>query len=73
MGGCKISRGEEKDALKRRGFRDGVDLHLGAIEQLIERERERERKKEHAEKYQTHLISIRRQKLVRMNEKCMNI
>ena len=77
MGGCKISRGEEKDALKRRGFRDGVDLHLGAIKQLIERkrerEREREREKEHAEKYQTHLISIRRQKLVRMNEKCMNI
>ena len=44
MGGCKISRGEEKDALKRRGFRDGVDLHLGAIEQLIERKGERERK-----------------------------
>ena len=44
IGGCKINRGEEKDALKRRGFRDGVDLHLGAIEQLIERKRERERK-----------------------------
>ena len=51
MGGCKISGGEEKDALKRRGFRDGVDLHLGAIEQLIERERERERERE---KERTH-------------------
>ena len=62
MGGCKISRGEEKDALKRRGFRDGVDLHLGAIEQLIEREREREREREgQSEKYQySQYIRIQR-------------
>ena len=26
---------EEKDAPKRRGFLDGVDLHLGAIMQLM--------------------------------------
>ena len=36
---------EEEEALERRGFRDGVDLCLGAIEQLIERERERERER----------------------------
>ena len=36
--------GEEKDALERRGFRDGMDFRLGAIEQLTERKRERERK-----------------------------
>ena len=34
---------EEEDALERRGFRDGVDFHLGAIEQLTERRREKER------------------------------
>ena len=36
---------EEKDAPKRRGFWDGVDLCLGAIEQTNVRERERERKR----------------------------
>ena len=33
---------EEDDALKRRGFRDGADLRLGAMRRLTERERERE-------------------------------
>ena len=34
---------EEEEALERRGFYDGVDLHLGAMKQLMqERERERE-------------------------------
>ena len=32
---------EEEDAPERRGFWDGVDFHLGAIEQLT-KERERE-------------------------------
>ena len=36
----------EVDALERKGFQDGVDLYLGAIEQLIERERERKRERE---------------------------
>ena len=31
------------DALEQKGFRDRVYFHLGAIEQLIERESERER------------------------------
>ena len=33
----------EVDALERKGFQDGVDLRLGAIEQLTERKRKRER------------------------------
>ena len=40
------SKGEEDDAPERRGFQDGVDLHLGAIEQANARERERERERE---------------------------
>ena len=48
----------EVDALERKGFQDGVDLYLGAIEQLIEREREREREGE-SEKYQ-HKSILRR-------------
>ena len=42
--GVESTGGEEKDALERRGFRDGMDFRLGAIEQLTERKRERERK-----------------------------
>ena len=34
---------EEEDALERRGFQDGVDLHLGAIEQTNARKRKGER------------------------------
>ena len=33
----------EEDAPEHKGFWDGVDLHLGAIEQTNARERERER------------------------------
>ena len=69
--GVESAGGEEKDAPKRRGFRDGMDFRLGAIEQLTERKRERERKTR--KKVPTQLISIRRKKLVRMHEKCMNM
>ena len=41
------------DSLERRGFWDGVDLHLGAIEQTNARERERERERD-VEKHQTN-------------------
>ena len=41
--GVESVEGEEEDAPKRRGFRDGVDFYLGSIEQLTERKRERER------------------------------
>ena len=37
---------EEEDAPERRGFQDGVDLRLGAIEQTNARKRERERERE---------------------------
>ena len=33
---------KEEDVSERKGFRDGVDFHLGVIEQLTERRRERE-------------------------------
>ena len=39
MGGSK-----EEDDLEQKGFRIGVDLHLGAIRSLSKRKRERERK-----------------------------
>ena len=42
MGGSK-----EEDELEQKGFRIGVDLHLGAIRSLSKRERERERKHNH--------------------------
>ena len=44
---------EEKDAPKRRGFWDGVDLCLGAIEQTNAREREREKESERIRKVTT--------------------
>ena len=40
---------EKEDAPECKGFWDGVDLHLGAIEQANAREKERERQ---LEKYQ---------------------
>ena len=44
---------EEEDALERKGFWDGVDLRLGAIEQTNARKRKREREREReSEKYQ---------------------
>ena len=42
----------------RGGFRDGVDLRLGAIEQTNARERERERERETRRKAPNCLISI---------------
>ena len=42
-------REEEQKALERRRFQDGVDFHLGAIEQLTERKR-------HAAKHQSQSI-----------------
>ena len=48
---------EEEDVLERRGFLDGVDLHLGAIEQTNARKRERERERvRQSEKYQHNSI-----------------
>ena len=41
------------DVLERKGFWDGVDLRLGAIEQTKARKRERERKK-HTKKHQQY-------------------
>ena len=60
---------EEEDAPKRRGFRDGADLRLGAIKQLT-KERERETRR----KALNNLVSNdRNKKMVRMHEKCMNM
>ena len=47
---------EEEDALERRGFWDGVDLRLSAIEQTNARKREGER--ETRRKAPNSLISI---------------
>ena len=44
---------EEEDAPEHRGFWDGVDLCLGAIEHTNARKREGERERE-AEKHQTN-------------------
>ena len=45
---------KEEDAPKRRGFWDGVNFRLGAIEQLTKRNRER---KKHTKKHQHRSIS----------------
>ena len=37
---------EEEDAPECKGFWDGVDLHLGAIEQANARKKERERERD---------------------------
>ena len=45
--GCEMEWGqrgeEEEDAVERKGFWDGVDLHLGTIEQKNTRKREGKR------------------------------
>ena len=61
------SEGKEEDALERRGFRDGVDLRLGAIEQTNARERERERERE-SKKHQQHNIEEYKRLKVCMHE-----
>ena len=52
---CKGVGLEGEDAPNRKGSRDVVDFHLGAIEQLTERMREKERET-HAEKNQSQSI-----------------
>ena len=59
--------GSEEDASERRGFWDGVDLRLGAIEQTNARRRERERERD-VEKHQSSLVSKDRNKMVRLHE-----
>ena len=59
------SEGKEEDALERKGFRDGVDLRLGAIEQTNARERERERE---SKKHQQHNIEEYKKLKVCMHE-----
>ena len=49
---------KEVNALEQRRFWNGVDSHLGAIEQTNAREREREREKERCRKAPTISISI---------------
>ena len=46
---------EEEDAPERRGFRDGVDLRLCAIEQLTKRKRKRERERGTNQKVPTQI------------------
>ena len=53
---------EEEDAPERRGFQEGVNFGLGAIEQLTrerERERERERKRKGDKQKSTKQFNIR--------------
>ena len=49
---------EEEDALEQRGFQDGVDLRLGAIEQTNTRKREGERERERDTQKSTKEIKI---------------
>ena len=64
-----VGVGSEEDVPERRGFRDGVDLHLGAIHSLSEREKGRETNKHNI----TTQNKIDRKERVRMHEKCMNM
>ena len=50
--------GSKEDAPEQKGFWDGVDLHLGAIEQTNARIRERKRERETCRKAPTISISI---------------
>ena len=56
----------------RKGFWNGVDLHLGAIEQTNAGKRERERERQ-SEKHQQDNIQEYKNLKVRMHEKCMNM
>ena len=62
------SEGEKEDAPERRGFRDGVDLHLGAIEQTNARKREREREGDNQKSSNKTDISKYKELKVRMHE-----
>ena len=57
------SEGEEEDTLEWKGFRDGVDLRLGAIEKTNVRKRERQ-----SEKHQQDNISKHKELKERMHE-----
>ena len=48
---------EEEDAPERRGFRDGVDLHLGAMMQLTQEGEKKRKRGRQSKKYQTKNIS----------------
>ena len=61
---------EEDDSLEQGGFRDGVDLHLGAMRKLFERERNRERERDKL-KSTNQQIYQKEKRIVRMHEKCM--
>ena len=60
--------GEEEDALERRGFRDRLDLHLGAIEQTKERKRKREKEGDNQKSSNKTDISKYKELKVRMHE-----
>ena len=69
----KRERGAEskdEEVLERRGFRAGVDLHLGAIDMTnVNRKRERDNQKSPKQfKYNRYI-----EKRVRMHGKCMNM
>ena len=60
---------EEEDAPERRGFRDGVDLHLGAMTQLTQEGEKKRKRGRQSKKYQTKNISKYIELKVRMHEK----
>ena len=63
---------EDEEALKRRGFRAGVDLRLGAIN-TANVNRKRGEKEKQLEKSQAASIISNIEKKVRMHGKCMNM
>ena len=64
---------KDEEAPERRGFRTGVDLHLGAIDMTnVNRDRGRERKT--IRKVPSNINNIKYiEKKVRMHGKCMNM
>ena len=63
------SEGEDKeDAPEQRGFQDGVDLRLGAIEHTNVRGRERERERDNQKSTKQFLISNDKNRKVCMHE-----
>ena len=73
---CDGVGSEEEDALEWKGFRDGADLHLGAIDMtnVNGKETEREKKRETIRKVPTHFKYNKHiEKRVHMHEKCINM
>ena len=63
----------DKEALERRGFRAGVDLHLGAIDTTnVNRFIGRKREEQSIESQAVQIYQIY-EKRVRMHGKCMNM